>query len=182
MRSNIRTRKHSSRMRTALSSDRRGGGVPARGLRGCTCPAGSTCRGCASQHALRQTPPLVNRMTDRCKNITLPQLRFLTVIILKKFYFTTNLICNQQFTPPKDISEVEFPWTASLPPVTSYHCVFVNLKVIPFNFYHYITLYSGLTTGYLSLSCINVAQSSSKTCVTYFLVKINHISKNIRWD
>ena len=25
----------------------------------------------ASQHALRQTPPLVNRMTDRCKNITL---------------------------------------------------------------------------------------------------------------
>ena len=159
-----------------------GGGVPARGLRGCTCPAGSTCRGCASQHALRQTPPLVNRMTDRCKNITLPQLRFLTVIILKKFYFTTNLICNQQFTPPKDISEVEFPWTASLPPVTSYHCVFVNLKVIPFNFYHYITLYSGLTTGYLSLSCINVAQSSSKTCVTYFLVKINHISKNIRWD
>ena len=28
-----------------------------------------------SQHALRQTPPL-NRMTDRCKNITLPQTSF----------------------------------------------------------------------------------------------------------
>ena len=28
-----------------------------------------------SQHALRQTPP-VNRMTDRCKNITLPQTSF----------------------------------------------------------------------------------------------------------
>ena len=28
-----------------------------------------------SQHALRQTPP-VNRMTNRCKNITLPQTSF----------------------------------------------------------------------------------------------------------
>ena len=34
--------------------------------RGCTCPGGCTCRG---------TPP-VNRMTDRCKNITLPQTSF----------------------------------------------------------------------------------------------------------
>ena len=31
--------------------------------------------GVVSQHALRQTP-LVNRMTDRCKNITLPQTSF----------------------------------------------------------------------------------------------------------
>ena len=29
-----------------------------------------------SQNALRQTPPPVNRTTDTCKNITLPQLRF----------------------------------------------------------------------------------------------------------
>ena len=27
------------------------------------------------QHALRQTPPTVNRITDACENITLPQLR-----------------------------------------------------------------------------------------------------------
>ena len=32
--------------------------------------------GVVSQHALRQTPPPVNRMTDRCKNITLPQTSF----------------------------------------------------------------------------------------------------------
>ena len=31
--------------------------------------------GVISQHALRQTPP-VNRMTNRCKNITLPQTSF----------------------------------------------------------------------------------------------------------
>ena len=31
--------------------------------------------GGVSQHALRQTPP-VNRMTNRCKNITLPQTSF----------------------------------------------------------------------------------------------------------
>ena len=50
-------------------------GVPARGgvpVRGCTClggvPAkGGTCPG---------TPDPVNRMTDRCKNITLPQTSF----------------------------------------------------------------------------------------------------------
>ena len=29
-----------------------------------------------SQHALRHTPPPVNRMTNRCKNITLPQTSF----------------------------------------------------------------------------------------------------------
>ena len=39
---------------------------------------GGVCSGgCVSQHALRQTPPPVNRMTDACKNFntTLPQLR-----------------------------------------------------------------------------------------------------------
>ena len=40
---------------------------------------GGVCPGqCVSQHALRQTPP-VNRMIDRCKNITFPQLRLQTV-------------------------------------------------------------------------------------------------------
>ena len=40
------------------------GGVPT--WVGCTCPRGCTCPG---------TPPM-NRMTDRCKNITLPQTSF----------------------------------------------------------------------------------------------------------
>ena len=35
-----------------------------------------------SQHAVRQTPPLVNRMTDRCKNITLATTSLRPVIIL----------------------------------------------------------------------------------------------------
>ena len=48
-----------------------GGGV--HGPRGwCMVPGG---RGVVCQHALRQTPP-VNRMTNRCKNITLPQTSF----------------------------------------------------------------------------------------------------------
>ena len=62
-----------------------GGVLPGRGsvwfLGGCVLPGGvcfpggGVCRGgvppgvVLSQHALRQTPP-VNRMTDRCKNIT----------------------------------------------------------------------------------------------------------------
>ena len=36
---------------------------------------GGVCRGVVCHHALRQTPP-VNRMIDRCKNITLPQTSF----------------------------------------------------------------------------------------------------------
>ena len=64
------------------------GGVSARGV---SAPGGSAPRGClllgdvcsrgvsaprrvVSQHALRQTPLPVNRMTDASKNITLPQL------------------------------------------------------------------------------------------------------------
>ena len=45
------------------------GGVCSQG--GVSAPGGSAPRGMVSQHALRQTPPLVNRMTNRCKNITL---------------------------------------------------------------------------------------------------------------
>ena len=37
-------------------------------------------QGGVSQHALGQTPPHLDRMTDRCKNITLLQLRFRTVM------------------------------------------------------------------------------------------------------
>ena len=38
---------------------------------------GAWSGGVVSQHALRQTPPTpVNRMTNRCKNITLPQTSF----------------------------------------------------------------------------------------------------------
>ena len=74
------TRLHSSRMHTARSLTvspsilcsgsgglSRGEGVPG-GV-----PAWSR-GGVVSQHALRLTPP-VNRITDACENITLPQLR-----------------------------------------------------------------------------------------------------------
>ena len=55
------------------SGQRGGGGVSApggvSGLGGLL-PGSGVWLGGVSQHALRQTPP-VNRMTDRCKNITL---------------------------------------------------------------------------------------------------------------
>ena len=65
------TRLHSSSMRTArllpvFPSMHCAGGVSA--------PVGGGGV-LVSQHALRQTPH-VNRMTDRCKNITLPQTSF----------------------------------------------------------------------------------------------------------
>ena len=50
------------------------GGVPASGL-----GAGGyllLIRGGVSQHAMGQTPHPVNKMTDRCKNITLSQISF----------------------------------------------------------------------------------------------------------
>ena len=54
-------------MRTVRSSSRRLGGLP---------------RGGVSQHALEQNPPLWTEwLTDRCKNITFPQIRLRTVNI-----------------------------------------------------------------------------------------------------
>ena len=83
----LKTRLHSSRMRTARAltvspSMLCAGGVPPGGvllwggllLGGCLL-LGGLLQGGVSQHALRQTPP-VNRMTNRCKNITLPQTSF----------------------------------------------------------------------------------------------------------
>ena len=78
------TRMHSSRMRTvypmsipactgrgAVSQNALDRGVyPSMHWAGGVCPEG----GYVSQHALGQTPPR-DRMTDRCKNITLSQLR-----------------------------------------------------------------------------------------------------------
>ena len=82
VRKEILTRMHSSRMRAVRNSSRLLGGVccwgvPASGgclVRGVTCSGGclvpgGACSGRVSQHTLRQTPP-VNRITDRCKNIT----------------------------------------------------------------------------------------------------------------
>ena len=61
---------------------------------------GVSARGvCVSKHALSQTPhPPVNRMTDRCKNITFPQLRLRAVINVQVFRvghypFLTNVFC-----------------------------------------------------------------------------------------
>ena len=63
-----------------------GGGVPARG---CTCPGGCTCLGGVPAWGVylprgvylpggvpAQVLPLVNRITDTCKNITLSQTSF----------------------------------------------------------------------------------------------------------
>ena len=36
---------------------------------GVVCPGVCVCPGGVSQHALRQTPPPVNRMADRCKTL-----------------------------------------------------------------------------------------------------------------
>ena len=53
--------------------DHRGRGTGVHGPRGAYGPRLGW--GVASQHALRQTPH-VNRLTNRCKNITLPQTSF----------------------------------------------------------------------------------------------------------
>ena len=66
---------HSSRMRTARALTIGWGGVPARGgipAWGVYLPGGLPAQGCTCPG----TPPPVNRMTDRCKNITLPQTSF----------------------------------------------------------------------------------------------------------
>ena len=62
-----KTRMQSSRMRTGRSLTIWWSLLPGGG--GCLLPRGGG--GVVSQHALRQTPPPVNRMTNRCKNITL---------------------------------------------------------------------------------------------------------------
>ena len=103
------TRLHSSRMRTAHALTISPSMLCARG---CMLLGGALSRGCivqgvpapggmhgsggclvwgvpglggrvvVSQHALRQIPPPVNRMTNRCKNITLPQTCLRAVIKL----------------------------------------------------------------------------------------------------
>ena len=76
------TRMHSSRMRTVHCSSRlpgvgclSGGGIVCPGdvFRGCL-PRGCLPRGCLPRGVSARHPP-VDRMTDRCKNITLQQLR-----------------------------------------------------------------------------------------------------------
>ena len=67
------TRIHSNRMRTARLLHR---GVFAR--EGCLprgCLPGGVCPGVCGRYRPGQTSPPVDRMTGRCKNITLPQLR-----------------------------------------------------------------------------------------------------------
>ena len=75
---NTGTRMHSSRMRTVRSSSRLPRGVSDWGVsdrggsaqKGSVCPGVSVLGGCLPGG----TPP-VDRMTDACENITLPQLR-----------------------------------------------------------------------------------------------------------
>ena len=66
---------HSSRMRTARCSGRLGGCMP-----GGVCLGGSARGVCLPR--VVYTHPTVNKITDRCKNITFPKLRLRTVITL----------------------------------------------------------------------------------------------------
>ena len=91
-RNTLQTRMHSSRMRTArllpvspsmhcpwvvyLPGGLPGGSVYL--LVGCTCLGACTCPG----GTCPGTPP-VNRMTERCKNITLPQTSFAVITLLQ---------------------------------------------------------------------------------------------------
>ena len=80
---------HSSRMCTVRCSGRWGGMYPSMhwaggcllgvSAQGGVCPGGvcpGDSAGMTAQRGVCQTPPPVNRMTDTCENITLPQLRF----------------------------------------------------------------------------------------------------------
>ena len=73
----VTTSMHSSRMRTVRCSSDLGGGRGGAGGGGISLAEGwSPWQGGVSQHALEADPPLVDRMTDTCKNITLPQTSF----------------------------------------------------------------------------------------------------------
>ena len=111
----FKTRMH-SRMRTARFSGRLGGwgvclgvstwggvcpggegGLPEEFLRqGCLC-RGESVWGVYTPIACRDTPPPMNRMTDRCKNITFPQLRLRAVI---NRFFLTNSNCSVSYFLP----------------------------------------------------------------------------------
>ena len=110
----FQTRMHSSRMRTGRSLTVCRSLLPGGGgcllwwvstlvgclLRGVSAPGGCLLRAClllggcllprggvVSQHALRQTPPPVNRITDTSKNITTTSLR----PVISVFFFKNNL-------------------------------------------------------------------------------------------
>ena len=83
----VTIRMHSSRMCTGRSLTICLGGLLPRGVcsQGGSAPGGVCFRGMVTQHALRQTPPL-NRMTDRCKNITLVTTSLRPVIMMKSHF------------------------------------------------------------------------------------------------
>ena len=103
------TSMHPSRMCTARlltvsRSIREGGFLPGGGVclrgsagRGVVSTQGVSAQGWLSQHAMDRDPPPVKRMTDRCKNITLPKLHLRAVT---SYFSVTHII----------------PWSA-------YHCI-----------------------------------------------------------
>ena len=76
-----KTKMHSSRMYTVRCSSRLLGG-------------GGLCPGESAQGGVCQTPP-VNRMTDACENITLPQTTLRTVITTENDV-QCNINCNEE--------------------------------------------------------------------------------------
>ena len=90
---------------------------------GCLLPG----RGEVSQHALRQTPP-VNRMTDRCKNITLAttSLRPVNIIALEKYGKQLTVIkkCKIVTKLEKELNNKE---------LTLYYCLVWTAVIININ-------------------------------------------------
>ena len=110
-------------MRTVRCSGRLGWGVSPQGVCvsiGCLSMGGCP-RGC--------TPPPVNRITDRCKNITYSQLRLRTVKI--------NLGCLDLFTPNEWKKET-FLWSYS--PMVSVVPLKTELRSISWQNYIYVRL------------------------------------------
>ena len=71
-------------------------------LMGGVCPGGCLSRGwCLSRGCLlRYTPAPVNRMTDRCKNITLPQTSFAGGNKIRKNRISANVVMSRLFIVP----------------------------------------------------------------------------------
>ena len=113
-----KTAMHSSRMRTARFSGCLGGGgcLP----RGCVCLGGclprGVCPGMYTSWTQRQTPqlharihtPPVNRITDRCKNITFPRIRLRAVKIgiFVDVQKGTSFLSSTEPKPSQKISQI----------------------------------------------------------------------------
>ena len=95
------TSMHSSRIRTALFGGRHYMSVPGVFFRKRSPSRGISVWGVSAWgisvqgglHPEWRPPPAVNRITDRCKNITFPQLRWRAVKITSLVFYTLGIKC-----------------------------------------------------------------------------------------